>query len=148
MRDYIQRFNDTKVKIVNCPDVISCNAFRRGLIPGSAIYVNLTRKKPVTTLEALQRAQTFVTLEEEIKEDMYRAGREGRLTSEPNVGSTRPDTNRSDKARHDNYWEYNAEPRNNCSDRTFKDSRGNEDKPRDLLKKFELKVSPNQRWRS
>ena len=27
LRDYIQRFNDTKVKIVNCPEVISCNAF-------------------------------------------------------------------------------------------------------------------------
>ena len=79
-----------------------------------------------------------------MKEDMYRVSREGRLTSEPNVGSTRPDTNRSDKARHNNYREHHAEPRNNRSDRTFKDSRGNEDRSRDQLKKFELTVSSNQ----
>ena len=108
------------------------------------MYVNLTRKKPLKTLEALQRAQTFVTLEEEMKEDMYRVSREGRLTSEPNVGSTRPDINRSDKARHDNYKEHHAKPRNNRLDRTFKDLRGNEDRPRDRLKKFELTVSLNQ----
>ena len=60
------------------------------------------------------------------------------------MGSTRPDINRSDKARHDNYKEHHAEPRNNRSDRTYKDSRGNEDRPRDRLKKFELTVSPNQ----
>lgn len=34
LRDYIQPFNDTKVKIVDCPEVVSSNAFRRGLIPG------------------------------------------------------------------------------------------------------------------
>ena len=74
-----------------------------------------------------------MTLEEEMKEDMYRASREGRLTAKPIVSSTRPDTNRFDKARHDNYQEYNVGPRNNHSDWTFKDSRGNEDRSRDRL---------------
>ena len=79
-----------------------------------------------------------------MKEDMYRANREGRLTSDAQQGSDRPDTTRSDKARREIYKEHYSEPKNNRSDRTFKNSRGNEDKPRDRLKRFDLTVSPNQ----
>ena len=50
----------------------------------------------------LEDLEPFLS-DEEMKENMYRASSEGRLTFEPNVGSTRPNTNRSDKARHDNY---------------------------------------------
>ena len=82
-----------------------------------------------------------MTLEEEMKEDIFRASRKGRLTSELNIVSTRPNATRSDKSRHDNYREYNVKPNNNRSDQMSKDSRGNEDRPRDRLKKFELTVS-------
>lgn len=79
-----------------------------------------------------------------MKEEIWRAGREGRLTTKPTLGLARPDTIRLDKTRHENYQEYNAEPMSNYSDQVFKDSRGNEDKLTDRLRKFELTVSLNQ----
>ncbi|KAF3440821.1 hypothetical protein FNV43_RR19107 [Rhamnella rubrinervis] len=46
LREYIQRFNDMKVEIMDCPDVVACNAFKRGLLPGTKIYDYMVGKKP------------------------------------------------------------------------------------------------------
>ncbi|KAF3449674.1 hypothetical protein FNV43_RR10405 [Rhamnella rubrinervis] len=44
LRNYIQRFNDMKVEIMDCPDVVACNAFKRGLLPGTKIYDYMVQK--------------------------------------------------------------------------------------------------------
>ncbi|KAF3455372.1 hypothetical protein FNV43_RR05823 [Rhamnella rubrinervis] len=77
LRNYIQRFNDMKVEIMDCPDVVACNAFKRGLLPGTKIYDYMVRKKPRNLLQTLQKAQSFVILEEETELDMQRAAKEG-----------------------------------------------------------------------
>ncbi|KAF3450006.1 hypothetical protein FNV43_RR06085 [Rhamnella rubrinervis] len=81
LQDYIQRFNDMKVGIMDCPDVVACNAFKRGLLPGTKIYDYMVRKKPWNLLQTLQKAQSFVVLEEETELDMQRAYKEGRIAS-------------------------------------------------------------------
>lgn len=144
LRNYIQSFNDTKVKIINYWEVVSCNAFQRGLVPGTQLYIFLTRKKPRTMLEALQWAQTYVTLEEEMKEDLQKVGQEGQLVAKPTGILAHPDLVRSDRIRHDSSKDYHAEPKNNCPKWMFKDSRGNEDKRMDWFRKFNLSVLPNQ----
>ncbi|KAF3455868.1 hypothetical protein FNV43_RR00510 [Rhamnella rubrinervis] len=66
LRDYIQRFNDMKVEIMDCPDVVVCNAFKC-----------MVQKKPRNLLHTLQKAQTFIVLEEETALDVQRAVKEG-----------------------------------------------------------------------
>ncbi|KAF3442295.1 hypothetical protein FNV43_RR16211 [Rhamnella rubrinervis] len=61
--------------------VTPCNAFKRGLLPGTKIYDYMVRKKPRNLLQTLQKAQNFVVLEEETALDMQRATKEGRIES-------------------------------------------------------------------
>ncbi|KAF3443229.1 hypothetical protein FNV43_RR12911 [Rhamnella rubrinervis] len=81
LRDYIQRFNDMKVEIIDCRDIVAYNTFKRGLLPGSKIYDYMVRKKPRNLLDILQKTQSFVELEEEIELNMQRVVKEGQVIS-------------------------------------------------------------------
>ncbi|KAF3451165.1 hypothetical protein FNV43_RR07257 [Rhamnella rubrinervis] len=61
LRDYIQRFNDMKVEIMDCPDVVACNAFKRGLLPGPTLW--FWRRNASTHNEALRKGR-IIRLEE------------------------------------------------------------------------------------
>ncbi|XP_057771155.1 uncharacterized protein LOC130990957 [Salvia miltiorrhiza] len=65
LRDYIGRFNKEKVSITNCSTQTAITAFRKGLLPDSDLYKDLT-KYPCRTMEdVLAKAWAQIKWEED-----------------------------------------------------------------------------------
>ncbi|XP_057790956.1 uncharacterized protein LOC131008072 [Salvia miltiorrhiza] len=131
LRDYISRFNKEKVSITNCNTQTAVTAFRKGLLPDSDLYKDLT-KYPCRTMEdVLAKAWAQIKWEE----DQYSHHR-----SSPS-GNTRRDSRvdrRTNDRRSEPYPSSRHEYRRRQHDQPY------ETRPRERAKipEYNLSISP------
>ncbi|XP_057789072.1 uncharacterized protein LOC131005932 [Salvia miltiorrhiza] len=131
LRDYISRFNKEKVSITNCNTQTAVTSFRKGLLPDSDLYKDLT-KYPCRTMEdVLAKAWAQIKWEE----DQYIHHR-----SSPS-GNTRRDSRvdrRTNNRRSEPYPSSRQEYRRRQYDQSY------ETRPRERAKvpEYNLSISP------
>lgn len=65
IKEYMRRFREEKIEIVDCPSSIAIEAFRKGLLRRTNIFAKLT--KMVLHLPIFEEVQIFVNLECELR---------------------------------------------------------------------------------
>ncbi|CAA7046921.1 unnamed protein product [Microthlaspi erraticum] len=71
LRDYVGRFNKEKVSIPACVTSTAISAFKRGLLPDSDLYKELTKYQCRTMEDVLSRAWAQIRWEEDLHIDTY-----------------------------------------------------------------------------
>ncbi|XP_057771003.1 uncharacterized protein LOC130990786 [Salvia miltiorrhiza] len=131
LRDYISRFNKEKVSITNCNTQTAVTAFRKGLLPDSDLYKDLT-KYPCRTMEdVLAKAWAQIKWEE----DQYSHHR-----SSPS-GNTRRDS-RVDRRTNDRRSEPYPSSRHEYRRRQYDQPYETRPRERAKIPEYNLSISP------
>ncbi|XP_057780215.1 uncharacterized protein LOC130998827 [Salvia miltiorrhiza] len=131
LRDYISRFNKEKVSITNCNTQTAVTAFRKGLLPDSDLYKDLT-KYPCRTMEdVLAKAWAQIKWEE----DQYSHHR-----SSPSRNSRRD--SRVERKTSDRRSEPYPSPRQEYRRRQYDQPYETRPRERAKLPEYNLSISP------